>query len=170
MVSRYQQRLSVAEREWRINPAPRLGTSDGLRCLASDYLNHFNQIVMIIELLGQQPELAEDIRQWRPLSFIEHFESSRRARGGRFLYAGGALNPVARRAFNAVVAGLESLAKEAIKICEPESLGAAQIEACAKVGVAMRSLLERAMALVEPAAQLTHETAQRRADRHFLES
>jgi hypothetical protein len=167
---RLHQRLSVPAREWRLQPTPPLGSSEGLRCLASDYLNHFNQIVMIIEVLEQQPDLAEEIRQWRPLSFIEHFESARRARGGRFLYAGGALHPVARRAFNAVVAGLESLAKEAIKICGPDPLDAAQIEACAKVGVAMRSLLERAMALVEPAAQLTHETAQRRADRHFLES
>jgi len=170
MNTRFQQRPSIAAYDWRPNPAPQIGTSAGLQCLASDYLNHFNQIVMIIELLEQQPELAEDIRQWRPLSFIEHFESARRARGGRFLYAGGALNPVARRAFNAVVGGLESLAKEAIKICGPAPLDTAQVDACAKVGVAMRSLLERAMALVEPASQLTHETAQKRADRYFLGS
>ena len=45
--------------------------------LASDYLNHFHELVMLFEALASDPEgFAEDFRAWRPLTYEEHFASS----------------------------------------------------------------------------------------------
>lgn len=44
--------------------------------LATDYLNHFNEAVMLLELIPDMPECAEDFLQWRPLSYAEHFTAS----------------------------------------------------------------------------------------------
>jgi len=44
--------------------------------LATDYLNHFNEIVMLLEMVPDMPELAEDAFDWAPKSYIEHFEDS----------------------------------------------------------------------------------------------
>jgi hypothetical protein len=44
--------------------------------LATDYLNHFIEIIMLIELLPEMPDLAEECRSWEPLTYKEHFERS----------------------------------------------------------------------------------------------
>ena len=44
--------------------------------LATDYLNHFNEAVMLLEMLPSCPECLEDFLAWRPLSYREHFEGS----------------------------------------------------------------------------------------------
>ncbi len=44
--------------------------------LANDYLNLFNEIVMLIEQLPQMPELIDDILRWRPVSYQSYFANS----------------------------------------------------------------------------------------------
>lgn len=44
--------------------------------LATDYLNHFNEAIMLLEMIPDMPECAEDFLSWRPLSYREHFEAS----------------------------------------------------------------------------------------------
>jgi hypothetical protein len=44
--------------------------------LATDYLNHFNEAVMLLEMIPDMPECAEDFLGWRPLSYREHFTAS----------------------------------------------------------------------------------------------
>lgn len=44
--------------------------------LATDYLNHFNEIVMLIEMLPDMPDMIEDCRMWQPKSYQEHFRDS----------------------------------------------------------------------------------------------
>jgi hypothetical protein len=44
--------------------------------LATDYLNHFNEAIMLLEMIPDLPECAEDFLQWRPLSYREHFTAS----------------------------------------------------------------------------------------------
>ncbi|WP_374369468.1 hypothetical protein [Dongia sp.] len=44
--------------------------------LATDYLNHVNEIVMLLELVPDAPECLEDCRAWQPLSYVDHFRQS----------------------------------------------------------------------------------------------
>lgn len=45
--------------------------------LASDYLNHFHELVMLLEALSSEPEaFSEDLLAWRPLTYEEHFAHS----------------------------------------------------------------------------------------------
>jgi hypothetical protein len=44
--------------------------------LATDYLNHFNEAVMLLEMVPDMPECADDFLDWRPLSYGEHFHAS----------------------------------------------------------------------------------------------
>ena len=44
--------------------------------LATDYLNHVNEIVMLLELVPDAPECLEDCRAWQPLSYPDHFRQS----------------------------------------------------------------------------------------------
>jgi phosphoribosylformylglycinamidine (FGAM) synthase-like enzyme len=44
--------------------------------LATDYLNHFNEAIMLLEMIPDMPECAEDFLAWHPLSYREHFMAS----------------------------------------------------------------------------------------------
>jgi len=44
--------------------------------LATDYLNHFNEAIMLLEMIPDIPECATDFLEWRPLSYAEHFVAS----------------------------------------------------------------------------------------------
>ena len=44
--------------------------------LATDYLNHFNEIIMLIELLPDMPDMFEEVEAWQPKSYEAHFEDS----------------------------------------------------------------------------------------------
>jgi hypothetical protein len=44
--------------------------------LATDYLNHFNEAIMLLEMIPDIPECAEDFIAWRPRSYREHFQTS----------------------------------------------------------------------------------------------
>jgi len=44
--------------------------------LATDYLNHFNEAIMLLEMIPDIPECSEDFLAWSPLSYSEHFTAS----------------------------------------------------------------------------------------------
>lgn len=44
--------------------------------LATDYLNHINEIVMLFDLVPDAPECLEDCKAWQPLGYQEHFRAS----------------------------------------------------------------------------------------------
>src|SRR3954471_141275 len=60
---------SRAEQLRAANINPRTG-------LATDYLNHFNEAIMLLEMIPDMPECAEDFLTWSPLSYAEHFWAS----------------------------------------------------------------------------------------------
>lgn len=44
--------------------------------LATDYLNHFNEIVMLIEMIPDMPMMLDECYMWEPKSYQEHFRDS----------------------------------------------------------------------------------------------
>lgn len=44
--------------------------------LATDYLNHFNEIVMLLDMLPDMPDMIEECKLWQPKSYKDHFADS----------------------------------------------------------------------------------------------
>jgi hypothetical protein len=44
--------------------------------LATDYLNRFNEAVMLLDMLASCPEFRADFLAWKPMSYREHFHAS----------------------------------------------------------------------------------------------
>ncbi|MFO1190465.1 MAG: hypothetical protein U1E97_13035 [Alphaproteobacteria bacterium] len=44
--------------------------------LATDYLNHFTEIIMLLELVADMPDMIDDARAWQPKTYAEHFQAS----------------------------------------------------------------------------------------------
>ncbi len=51
-------------------------TIDSRTLLSTDYFNHFNEVIMLLSMVGDMPEMLDDIKAWRPLSYCEHFARS----------------------------------------------------------------------------------------------
>ncbi len=45
--------------------------------LATDYLNHFNEAIMLLEMLSNSLDCLDDFLAWQPASYREHFAASR---------------------------------------------------------------------------------------------
>ncbi|WP_281302286.1 hypothetical protein [Iodidimonas sp. MBR-55] len=44
--------------------------------LATDYLNHYNEVVMLLEMAPDMPDMLEDAADWTPKSYQQHFADS----------------------------------------------------------------------------------------------
>src|SRR5258707_879724 len=96
-------RTSAVARERRATPRFDSG-------LASEYLNHFNEIIMMLELLPEMPELLPSILAWRPQTYRDFFAAADSGRNSKVLHSYDTMDPIVRRAFEAVVGGLDKLA------------------------------------------------------------
>ena len=69
----------AADEDGETTNAPRLADANINRAtgLATDYLNHFNGAIMLLEMLSDCPECLDDFLGWRPMSYREHFMASR---------------------------------------------------------------------------------------------
>ncbi len=44
--------------------------------LATDYHNHYNEIVMLLEMIPDIPDMVEEAADWQPKSYAQHFIDS----------------------------------------------------------------------------------------------
>jgi len=44
--------------------------------LSTDYFNHFNEVIMMLNMLPDMPELLDEIDKWVYKTYREHFQSS----------------------------------------------------------------------------------------------
>jgi hypothetical protein len=77
--------------------------------LATDYLNHFNEAIMLLEMVPDMPDCAEDFLAWRPLSYPEHFKVSNFKARDLAIEAYEAAEPGIRAEFDEVTATMTSI-------------------------------------------------------------
>lgn len=54
-----------------------IGTNiDSRSFLSTDYFNHFNEVIMMLNMLGDAPELLDEIDKWSYKTYREHFQDS----------------------------------------------------------------------------------------------
>ena len=49
---------------------------DDKTLLATDYLNHYNAVVMLLQMVPDMPEIMAEAKAWWILSYTEHFTHS----------------------------------------------------------------------------------------------
>jgi hypothetical protein len=77
--------------------------------LATDYLNHFNEAVMLLEMIPDMPECAEDFLGWQPLSYAEHFTASNFKARDLAISAYDSADPVIRAEFDGITSAMTSI-------------------------------------------------------------
>jgi hypothetical protein len=77
--------------------------------LATDYLNHFNEAIMLLEMIPDMPECAEDFLGWQPLSYREHFEASNFKARDLAISAYESANAGIRSEFDSITSAMTSI-------------------------------------------------------------
>ncbi len=91
-----------ARRLLEANINPRTG-------LATDYLNHFNEAIMLLEMIPDIPECADDFLGWQPLSYREHFAASNFSARELAISAYDSSEPAVRTEFDNITTTMTSI-------------------------------------------------------------
>jgi len=98
--------------------------------LATDYLNHFNEVVMLLEMLPGMPDCAEDVLAWAPVDYAGHFERTGYAGRETVISAWEAAPRALRAHLETIVAALDEALVEA-----QEKVRAGDMEAAAAMAM-----------------------------------
>jgi hypothetical protein len=90
-------------------------TIDPTTLLSTDYFNHFNEVIMLLGMLPDMPELLEDVDAWVFKSYAEHFQESGLGFKALAVEAYDHAPPATLEAFEATVAAIRTMIAEAVE-------------------------------------------------------
>lgn len=86
--------------------------------LATDYLNHFNEVVMMLDMLPDMPDCLDMVKEWQPKSYKDHFHDSTIADKDLAVECYDHVKPVQKKAFEDTIMQVDSLIFSAIEEAE----------------------------------------------------
>jgi hypothetical protein len=140
--------------------------------IANDYLNHFNEVFLMIENLPVLlPEMVDELMQWRPMSYVEYFQRSPLPASAETLKIYETLDDSFRADFEAMIVLLDRSVLQCVELIsahrlpdgtiEPEAI----TEMCEKYANDLRAVLDRTADLVNHGYAPPLERPQNMADR-----
>ena len=140
--------------------------------IANDYLNHFNEILLLIENLpALLPEMIDEILAWKPVSYREYFTNSPLPGSVKTLEIYDTLDEDFRTDFETMVSMLDKIILESIRVIienrrpdgtlEPDEVS----DVCEELSARLRKVLDRTADLVNHGYAPPLERAQNMADR-----
>ena len=140
--------------------------------IANDYLNHFNEILLLIENLpALLPEMIDELLAWRPISYRQYFTDSPLPGAAATLEIYDSLDEDFRQDFESMVIMLDKIIVESIELIkaarrpdgtlEPDEVS----ETCEILSAKLRKVLDRTADLVNHGYAPPFERAQDMANR-----
>ncbi len=120
--------------------------------LATDYLNHFNEIVMLFDMLPDMPDMIEACKEWQPKTYAEHFADSTFSDRQLAIEAYGWVPARFRRPFEETIAQINTLILTSVARLERDIADGIDPDAlrlaCSSVSRAAQTLMDRASAII----------------------
>lgn len=140
--------------------------------IANDFLNHFNEIFLLVENLPVLlPEMVDELMEWKPITYVQYFERSTLPGRGQALADYERIDPEFRRAFDATIDKLNEKALSIVTVIarhrNPDGgLDADDVsEFCAEASRELRDALDSASSMVNSGKSDSADSAQTLADR-----
>jgi len=131
-----------------INPATGLST---------DYLNHFTEAVMALEMVTTMPDCLPDLRTWEPKTYCEHFETSHFTNRNYVIAAYYAAPPKVREDLNAAAETLNAVLEETRDAVLAQLSTPVARELAMRAVAWLKPLIVRTAAVINGAASLTDQ-------------
>jgi len=116
--------------------------------LATDYLNHFNEAIMLLELLPACPDCISDFLAWRPMTYREHFAVSHFKGRNLAIAAYEEADPAVRERLGTVVGTMTAVLLAAREAMLEETATAAVSIIATLAATSLKPLVARAGAVI----------------------
>jgi hypothetical protein len=134
---------------------PNINPSTGL---STDYLNHFTEAVMVLEMVSGMPECLDDLRAWEMKTYPAHFAASHFSNRDAIVAAYHSADPAIRAALDRTSEVLNALVWRTRELVL-QHIGTAEVDAI------VRRALERLRPLIIRTTALINGTALNADDR-----
>jgi hypothetical protein len=135
--------------------------------IANDYLNHFNEVLLLIENLPTLlPEMLDELLEWKPVTYREYFAKSLLPGSARALEIYEGLDESFRRDFESIIDGVNAMATASIDVISAHRSPDGELDPsrvsdfCENASCAIRSALNRASDLVNNGRENPAESPQ----------
>jgi hypothetical protein len=149
---RYQDCVELAQAEIWSDDDAWPGRNDAnvnpMTGLATDYLNHFIEAVMLLELMPSCPDCRRDFLDWRPMSYREHFAASRFATRDMAIAAYEAADPNLRGCLDALAGTMTAMLEATRTALVSEMPAEAAAALAGRVVASLKPLIVRAGAVI----------------------
>lgn len=125
---------------------------DTTTLLATDYLNHFNEIVMLLEMIPDMPEIMDDVKAWQPKAYKAHFMDSTIAEKDLAIEAYDHVPAVYREPFERTIEQINAMIPSAIERLD-KNLADGEAEVLKANAQTMSRLIQR---LMDTASAIIH--------------
>jgi hypothetical protein len=68
--------MSIDEQREKIRPILKANNINAGSFLATDFLNLYNEVFMLLEMVPDMPDMLEELEGWQPKSYAQHFNGS----------------------------------------------------------------------------------------------
>jgi len=116
--------------------------------LATDYLNHFNEAIMLLEMLSDCPDCIEDLLAWKPMTYREHFAHSRFKERDLAVAAYNAAEPGLREFLDALAVTMTVVLETTRKAIGADPSSAESVLVAAHAVTCLKPLIARAAAVI----------------------
>jgi hypothetical protein len=116
--------------------------------LATDYLNHFNEAIMLLEMLSACPECREDFLEWEPMSYREHFAVSRFKGRARAIAAYDSADPNLRFCLDTLAGSMTAVLEATRAAMNADIAPASAVALAERTAALLRPLVARAGAVI----------------------
>jgi hypothetical protein len=132
--------------------------------LSTDYLNHFTEALMALEMAADTPECLDDLKAWRPKSYAEHFAQSRFKNRAVVIDFYRVAEPTLRRQVDRLSETINGLLIEAIETATDKAAPAALAQ---RAALAIRPLMAELADLINGTAD---KPAERRSSQAAIDA
>jgi hypothetical protein len=116
--------------------------------LSTDYLNHYSEILMLIEMASFDESIVAEIGAWQPIGYRDYFLKSPLRRAASAIEAYDQLAEEQRVAFEQIIEALDKLAQAAILALQPPCHPRNVVLIGEVIGPAIRRQIDRAAAFL----------------------
>lgn len=117
-------------------------------CLSTDYLNHFNEAMMVLDILSTSSDCLDDFLAWRPRSYAEHFAGSGFSDRHVVVDAYEAADPNLRRSIDELSDRMNALLTRTRDAMRADTDEARQQTLARQAAAALKPLIYEAAALI----------------------
>jgi hypothetical protein len=134
--------------------------------LATDYLNHFNEAIMLLEMVATCPEFLDDFQCWQPMSYRDHFLASKFKGRDLAVAAYEQADPAARATLDHLAAVMTTVIEATRKTMNGDLSPAVAGELADRAAAWLKVLVTRAGAVINGEVEIIQrDSAQATVDR-----